>query len=354
MIAPVRHPRFISSIYPALSPQTTGSKPIVGGLCDLEASSSSAENLQYTLMRVGPFTSNGGYDWWQYAGHDALKLSRHLSGGRTIGINSHWVTAVEVSTGRPLGYPPMHVHHIHLVPSKPWLRYQWATPSTAGWRNFLHHLTQEQGAAYYVPNYVMEQHGEWDLCDIHSAESGCFAEELPHGFTNLIDFQLDFEGELNDGREVGAPDLDFWLEVGIGWTYDTHARKPLSYAVLVEDHFGMVDGHQHTYSGVQIRGPATRFAPCALRALWLARRLSPCVGRYENYHWVPSEGEWVNYYTGRMPSSGTLVRMKHHVSIPGLLALDCPPVLPKATYRLIRLPPFATWLPAHPSCARAC
>ena len=111
MIAPVRHPRFISSIYPALSPQTTGSKPIVGGLCDLEASSSSAENLQYTLMRVGPFTSNGGYDWWQYAGHDALKLSRHLSGGRTIGINSHWVTAVEVSTGRPLGYPPMHVHH---------------------------------------------------------------------------------------------------------------------------------------------------------------------------------------------------------------------------------------------------
>lgn len=50
--------------------------------------------------------------------------------------------------------------------------------------------------------------------------------------------------------------------------------------MITEDHFGMVDGHQHTY---------------------------------ENYHWVPSHGEWVNYYTGRMPTGGSLVRMKHHV-----------------------------------------
>ena len=153
-------------------------------------------------------------------------------------------------------------------------------PATAGWRNVLHHLTEEQGAAYYVPNYVMEQHGEWDLCDIHTSKTGCFAEELPSGYTNLIDFPLDFEGELNDGRRVGAPDLNFWLEIGLGWTYDVTSRKPLSYAVITEDHFGMVDGHQHTY---------------------------------ENYHWVPSTGEWVNYYTGRMPTSGNLVRMKHHV-----------------------------------------
>ena len=37
------------------------------------------------------------------------------------------------------------------------------------------------------------------------------------------------------------------------------------------------------------------------------------VRRYENYHWVPSVGEHVNYYSGRMPVSGNLVRMKHHV-----------------------------------------
>ena len=29
-------------------------------------------------------------------------------------------------------------------------------------------------------------------------------------------------------------------------------------------------------------------------------------GRYENYHWVPSKGQWVNYYSGRLPAGGTL------------------------------------------------
>ena len=217
-----------------LHPQPPGSPKIVGSLCDIADTDAPAngrgERMHYTLMRVGPFTSNGGDDWWQYAGHDTLKLSRQLSGGRTIGIGSHWVVGVEKSSGVPLGYPPMHVHHIHLVPSKPWLRYQWATPATAGWRNVLHHLANEQGAAYYVPNYVMEQHGEWDLCDIHDGVSDggvggtgkeeCYAETLPPGYVNLIDFPLDFEGELNDGREVGAPDLTWWLEIGIGWTYE--------------------------------------------------------------------------------------------------------------------------------------
>ena len=148
----------------------------------------------------------------------------------------------------------MHVHHIHLVPSKPWLRYQWATPATAGWRNVLHHLANEQGAAYYVPNYVMEQHGEWDLCDIHDGVSNggvggtgkeeCYAETLPPGYVNLIDFPLDFEGELNDGREVGAPDLTWWLEIGIGWTYEVRAmctykdchHRPLSHSDSTDCH----------------------------------------------------------------------------------------------------------------------
>ena len=34
-----------------------------------------------------------------------------------------------------------------------------------------------------------------------------------HGrYTNLLDFELDLEGELNDGREVGARSLTWWLE----------------------------------------------------------------------------------------------------------------------------------------------
>ena len=82
------------------------------------------------------------------------------------------------------------------------------------------------------------------------------------------------------GVQLHKHERRWWLEIGVGWTRDLQRYKPLSYAVITEDHFGMVDGHQHTY---------------------------------ENYHWVPTTGGWVNYYTGRMPTGGRLVRMKHHV-----------------------------------------
>ena len=55
--------------------------------------------------------------------------------------------------------------------------------------------------------------------------------------------------------------------------------RPLSYAVLVEDHLSLVPSHQSTY---------------------------------ENYYWVPTDGKHVHWYEGEMPSSGQLVRMKHH------------------------------------------
>ena len=47
------------------------------------------------------------------------------------------MTGVDAQSGKALGYPPLHVHHIHLVPEKPFLRYQWATPATASWRDML-------------------------------------------------------------------------------------------------------------------------------------------------------------------------------------------------------------------------
>jgi len=174
-----------------IRPQPPGSPPVQGGLCDLPPSSGGGDDggLEWTVMRVGPFTSHGGYDWWQYAGHDALKLSRHLTGGRTVAvrrprlvgswlglraqpapkglrsvldsryyasakpetltqpgltpnqIGAHYVTGVDAQSGKALGYPPLHVHHIHLVPEKPFLRYQWATPATASWRDMLDLVT---------------------------------------------------------------------------------------------------------------------------------------------------------------------------------------------------------------------
>ena len=85
-----------------IRPRPPGSPPVQGGLCDLPLSSSGGgdgSEIEWTLMRVGPFTSHGGYDWWQYAGHDALKLSRHLAGGRTVAVRRPQLVGLALGLG---------------------------------------------------------------------------------------------------------------------------------------------------------------------------------------------------------------------------------------------------------------
>ena len=84
----------------------------------------------------------------------------------------------------------------------------------------------------------MAQHGEWDVCDVHEHVDGCFAESLPRGYGNLVDFPLDLEGEINDGRPPHSAGLTWWLEIGLGFSRTPEPFRPLSYAVLTEDHFG--------------------------------------------------------------------------------------------------------------------
>ena len=45
---------------------------IQGGICDVERANNGHANWRF--IRVGPLTSHGGYDWWQYAGHNALSI----------------------------------------------------------------------------------------------------------------------------------------------------------------------------------------------------------------------------------------------------------------------------------------
>ena len=162
---------------------------------------------------------------------------------------------------------------------KPYLRYQWPTSIQTFSELFAALTSKEEITGSYFPNYFLEQHGEWDPCDITDHAPGCFAENAPEGYARLIDTELDFEGEINDGREVRAPALTWWLEIGIGWTYDLENLLPLSFMLYLEDHLLISMGHQYTY---------------------------------ENYYWVPTGRETLSFYEGVMPTSGKLIRMKHH------------------------------------------
>jgi len=61
-----------------------------------------------TLM-VGPFTSTGGFDWWQMGG--AFVLDPFNSSAESSLVTRWSVTVWDTTTGEQLGFPPLHNHH---------------------------------------------------------------------------------------------------------------------------------------------------------------------------------------------------------------------------------------------------
>ena len=112
------------------------------------------------VQRFGPFSSTGGYDWWQMAGQDVGNLSATLSTHRQIYLVGNFMGGV-TSDGRAIGYPPLHPHHIHVVPKNPDIR--------------------------YGGNYVFEHHGDASWCD---TSGHCRARTARKGYGKLIDFSL--------------------------------------------------------------------------------------------------------------------------------------------------------------------
>lgn len=70
------------------------------------------------LQRVGPFVSVGGYDWWQMGWDDVAYLraaKQAAPPGHDLVIDAHWTGPVD-GGGVVVHHPPLHLHHVHLVP----------------------------------------------------------------------------------------------------------------------------------------------------------------------------------------------------------------------------------------------
>jgi len=69
----------------------------------------------WIVQRIGPFTSRGGYDWWQFGWSNVGQFHELLkSFPDGIDIVNSIITPVH-ENGTRLGLPPIHVHHIHVV-----------------------------------------------------------------------------------------------------------------------------------------------------------------------------------------------------------------------------------------------
>lgn len=217
-----------------------------------------ADGSTWHVQRIGPLVSRGGYDWWQMSAFDVGSLSNVLETRGHIALVENYMGAVTAS-GRGIGYPPIHVHHIHVVPTKGVLRFQ-------------------REDRLYSPNYVFEHHGDSSWCNVSGVSDACHTRQTRQGFGKFISSPLDLDCELNDVRKEG-PSFTWYLQFAFRWTRAKNL-KPLSLINVIGKVF-ITPGRQETYEGTFL---------------------------------VRARGRHVSVYSGRWPSTinGDVIQVRTH------------------------------------------
>ena len=286
----------------------------LAGHCEIDV----GDGSRWVFQRVGVWESDGGYDWWQFGWADPFGLDALRAAHGPVYVLNHFTGGVDADSGEVLGFPPIHVHHVHLSPAK-------TTPMRRKWADCIreeylgHGDVDRCGHQFTV---LMEQHGDY-ACRESEGGSNCYLEQLPDGYAKVADGPYALNGELNDVRPKGSPIMRWYYEAAIRY-------------VPVEDAARL---------GFDLR-------PLSFYYIWSPGRLylndqSTMVNTFR----TPTTHDTFVWYTGRTLSASTMVRMKMHVhntvfresyffaGTPKQLKMDGPEFLPKAgdtTYDCMR------------------
>ena len=208
-----------------------------------ECTTSESDGSIWHMQRVGPFSSVGGHDYWSFYHRDFSTVQRELDrlpAGHQLGITAH-VTGAVTTAGELIPYPPIHSHHVHIVPGvgeeylMPTTVRPPRDPNPANHSEPPHHRRSKTRAALSVcPNSTRVcqsggldcyLRGErcWDMSVAiqQTADSQCTAEDggtecfgRDYGsFAKVISEPLAIAAQLNDVRPASpmAP-LVWWFQ----------------------------------------------------------------------------------------------------------------------------------------------
>jgi hypothetical protein len=235
------------------------------------------------IQRVGPFTSTGGYDWWQI-GWTNVGLFKDILASHPNGIDIINYIIVPVSeNGNRIGHPPIHVHHVHIIP-QPGVRTRnimraICISSSGIPSDILDKLLIEKNC--YNSSLFFEQHGDYQCKDEDGGLDCLLGGDHNH---RRISQALDIEGEVNDVRPANSSALIWYFQVAFEWkAVDPELKKP--------------PVSQMTIS-----------APAATTTLFDGDQLK----RTLTFP-TPTFAEHMIWYQGQMWADGELVRNKLHV-----------------------------------------
>lgn len=232
------------------------------------------------VQRVGPFESTGGYDWWQigWTNVGLLKdiLAHHPEG---VDIINYIISPVD-ENGERIGHPPIHVHHVHVIP-QPGVRTRnimrgICVRSSGFALQTLDEIFMERNC--YNSSLFFEQHGDYQCKDEDGGLDCLLGGDHNH---RRITQALDVEGEINDVRPADSPPLKWYFQVAFEWKIVDQDDQPISQMTIT------APGATTTFFDDDQLRRTTTFP-------------------------TPTFAEHMLWYRGQMRTDGILVRNKLH------------------------------------------
>ena len=221
-------------------------------------------------QRIGPFLSTGGFDWWNVYHRDfatARMILNDLGEGEQAGITGH-VTGPVNTAGDLIPLPPIHNHHVHIVPGLGILH---GMPEVS-------HLPEclLWGRKCSDGSVIIQHHGDYQ-CIAEEGGTECFGRDYP-SHVKLFSEPLAISAQLNDARPAGSAPLVWWYQVAlrINVAEGGVARLPISAHVMGQP--------------IKMSMPPQDFATMD----------------------VPADRDSFAFYTGRMPFAGTISGVDWH------------------------------------------
>lgn len=208
----------------------------------------------YRIQDVGPITSTGGYDFWQFGWEDVFHLEEVLKENPNGIIFDSAFSAPVLPDGTPLGLPPIHIHHIHI--------------GSLG----------VKAKDNTQPRLAIEQHGDYE-CSPEDGGIRCFFEKSPPGYGKLVRSPFNLEGEMNDVRAPNSPPMTWYYRIMLRYRFYSPGSSltPISQQFII----GPGPGEHKQLNTLQV---------------------FPVLSGEESLYW----------YTARMPTSGQMIRNKLH------------------------------------------
>jgi len=186
----------------------------------------------WVLQRLGPFYSNGGYDWLTIEMRDVWRLSNVLREHPDGVYFTSALLAAASDSSKILGLPPIHLHHVHVGPQ-------------------VGAMFKIRDETIYFTDVMLEVHGDY-VCLPEDGGVNCLFQKPSMDNVREIDRAVDMMGQLNEVRAPASESMKWWFLMAIHW----HPKTTGNFLPESQSQFGPATANLRNYENKKLSSNA--------------------------------------------------------------------------------------------------